>query len=70
MKEGENSLMCNGTLYDPEVTLNYKDSMFWVYLGIYLALVLFAGRMYELISSVFKCATTILLEGMLERKAI
>lgn len=70
VKEGESSLICNETRYDlHEDPLNYKDSMFWVYLGIYLGLVLFAGRMYELIPSVFKL-TTVLVEGMLERKAI
>ncbi|XP_015752012.1 PREDICTED: DUF21 domain-containing protein At5g52790-like [Acropora digitifera] len=71
VKEGEISLMCNGTRYDRyEVPLNYKDSKFWIYLGTYLGLVLFAGRMYELIPSEFQCATTVLVEGMLERKAI
>ena len=44
VKEGENSLMCNGSRYDPhEEALNYKDTMFWVYLGVYVFLVLFAG---------------------------
>ena len=71
MKEGVDSLRCNDTGYDLHgVALDYKDSMFWVYLGIYLALVLFAGRMYELIPSAFKCVTPILREVMLERKAI
>lgn len=38
--------MCNGTRYDRyEVPLNYKDSKFWIYLGTYLGLVLFAGLM-------------------------
>ncbi|XP_044177902.1 DUF21 domain-containing protein At4g33700-like isoform X2 [Acropora millepora] len=46
VKEGEISLMCNGTRYDRyEVPLNYKDSKFWIYLGTYLGLVLFAGLM-------------------------
>jgi hypothetical protein len=37
-------VLCNGTLYVlPEEPLNYKDVMFWVYLGIYVFLVLFAG---------------------------
>ena len=47
IKHGESSVLCNGTRYDlPEEALNYKDSMFWVYLGVYIALVLFAG-LYE-----------------------
>ena len=37
--------MCNGTLYDPyEEPLSYHDTMFWVYLSVYVALVLFAGK--------------------------
>ena len=45
VREGEESLMCNGTLYDRhEEALNYKDGSFWVYLGVYIALVLFAGE--------------------------
>ena len=47
IKDGESSVSCNGTRYDlPEEALNYRDSMFWVYLGVYIALVLFAG-LYE-----------------------
>ena len=47
IKHGESSVLCNGTRYDlPEEALNYRDSMFWVYLGVYVALVLFAG-LYE-----------------------
>ena len=47
IKHGESSVLCNGTRYDlPEEALNYKDSIFWVYLGVYIALVLFAG-LYE-----------------------
>ena len=46
-KYGESSVSCNGTHYDlHEEALNYRDSMFWVYLGVYIALVLFAG-LYE-----------------------
>ncbi|XP_078375515.1 uncharacterized protein LOC144658892 isoform X2 [Oculina patagonica] len=46
VKEGEDSLMCNGTRYDlHEAALSYKDAMFWVYLGVYVGLVLFAGLM-------------------------
>ncbi|KAJ7394294.1 hypothetical protein OS493_000096 [Desmophyllum pertusum] len=45
-KEVGDSLMCNGTQYDlHEAPLSYKDTMFWVYLGIYVALVLLAGLM-------------------------
>ena len=37
--------MCNGTRYDlHEAALSYKDTMFWVYLGVYVALVMFAGK--------------------------
>ena len=44
VRKDEESLMCNGTQYDPhEEALNYKDELFWVYLGVYIALVLFAG---------------------------
>lgn len=40
----EHSLICNGTRYDVhEEALNYKDGLFWVYLGVYVGLVLFAG---------------------------
>lgn len=47
IKGSESSVLCNGTRYDlPEEALNYRDSMFWVYLGVYIALVLFAG-LYE-----------------------
>lgn len=45
VKVGEDSLMCNGTRYDLyEGALSYKDTMFWVYLGVYVGLVLFAGK--------------------------
>lgn len=44
VKGDENSLICNGTRYDVhEEALNYKDGLFWVYLGVYVGLVLFAG---------------------------
>lgn len=37
--------MCNGTRYDPhEGKLSYQDTTFWVYLGVYVGLVLFAGE--------------------------
>ena len=45
VKKGEDYLMCNGTLYEPhEEALSYKDTTFWVYLGVYVGLVLFAGE--------------------------
>ncbi|XP_064615438.1 uncharacterized protein LOC135479502 [Liolophura sinensis] len=41
---GEEGIMCNGTLYVlPEEKLNYHNEWFWIYLGIYVALVLLAG---------------------------
>ena len=44
VRESDNVLMCNGSRYTlPEEALNYKDAMFWVYLGVYVGLVLFAG---------------------------
>ena len=37
--------MCNGTIYDVhEDKINYHDNLFWVYLGVYVGLVLFAGE--------------------------
>lgn len=45
-KISEESVRCNGILYSlPEEKLNYHDDMFWVYLGVYFGLVLFAGLM-------------------------
>lgn len=50
VKEGEDSLMCNGTRYDlHEGELSYKDTLFWVYLGVYVALVLLAGEDSDLL---------------------
>ena len=44
-RHGEGSLMCNGTIYDVhEDKINYHDNLFWVYLGVYVGLVLFAGE--------------------------
>jgi len=49
VKEGE-YLMCNGTRYDlHEGKLTYKDTIFWVYLGVYVGLVLFAGEDSDLL---------------------
>jgi len=43
-KEIDNSLRCNGSRYVlHEEALNYKDTLFWVYLGVYVGLVLLAG---------------------------
>lgn len=40
------AVLCNGTKYVlEEEPLNYKDSWFWIYLGIYVFLVLFAGKL-------------------------
>lgn len=55
VKEGENSLLCNGTLYDlHEEALNYKDALFWIYLGVYVALVLFAGKLAQILFCLLK----------------
>ena len=44
---GEESVICNGTLYSlPEMPLTYTDTWFWVFIGIYVGLVLFAGEVY------------------------
>ena len=54
VKEGEESLICNGTRYDlHEEELNYKDGLFWVYLGVYVGLVLFAGLYFVILSLSF-----------------
>ncbi|XP_032226027.2 DUF21 domain-containing protein At4g33700 isoform X2 [Nematostella vectensis] len=43
---GKEEVICNGTRYMvPEEPINYKDSLFWIYLGVYVFLVLFAGLM-------------------------
>ncbi|XP_035827215.1 DUF21 domain-containing protein At5g52790 [Aplysia californica] len=45
-KVSEELIICNGTEYDlPEKVLTYRDEWFWIYIGIYTALVLFAGLM-------------------------
>nr|XP_018673090.1 DUF21 domain-containing protein At4g33700 isoform X2 [Ciona intestinalis]XP_026696468.1 DUF21 domain-containing protein At4g33700 isoform X2 [Ciona intestinalis]XP_026696469.1 DUF21 domain-containing protein At4g33700 isoform X2 [Ciona intestinalis] len=43
--ETGNLIICNGVTYKPEVVLTYHDKLFWIYLGIYVALVLIAGLM-------------------------
>lgn len=48
------AILCNGIKYVlEEDPLNYKDSWFWIYLGIYVFLVLFAGKFVELIKIVY-----------------
>ena len=41
----EESVSCNGSVYDlPEKRLTYHDEGFWIYIGIYTALVMTAGE--------------------------
>ena len=41
----EGTVECNGTnYYLPEEPLSYRDTWFWLFLAIYVALVLFAGK--------------------------
>ncbi len=43
---GTEKVICNGTEYDlPEQILTIDDMWFWIYLGIYCFLVLFAGKL-------------------------
>ena len=42
LKDGE--IECENKTYVEEVILNYTDKWFWIYLGIYVFLVLFAGN--------------------------
>lgn len=45
-KEFEDVIVCNGTTYEkPERPLDYHNMWFWIYLGIYIALVIIAGFM-------------------------
>lgn len=40
-----NAIICNGTVYvEEEEKLTYLDEWFWIYLGIYVGLVLVAGK--------------------------
>ena len=49
----EETVSCNGSVYNlPEKRLTYHDEEFWIYIGIYTALVMTAG---ECMSSVFVC---------------
>lgn len=44
LREGE-KVHCKDETFDvKESPLTYKDTMFWVFLGVYVALVLFAGK--------------------------
>ena len=50
------SIVCDGIIYDlPEGTLSTSDMMFWVYLGIYCALVITAGKYGSFVLSKSKC---------------
>ena len=41
----ESTIVCNGTKYIPEEEpLDWHDEWFWIYLGIYTGLVIFAGK--------------------------
>ena len=41
----EERVMCNGTIYKAEgKILSYCDKEFWIYIGVYAGLVLFAGK--------------------------
>lgn len=51
--KGTEEVVCNGILYAiPEQPLTYKDNLFWIYVGVYVFLVLFAGKevIYKLLS--------------------
>lgn len=44
-KEFEDVIVCNGTTYEkPERPLDYHNMWFWIYLGIYITLVIIAGK--------------------------
>ncbi len=41
------TVVCNGTTFkEPEAPLNIHDQLFWIYIGVYCALVLFAGEYF------------------------
>ena len=46
----ENTVLCNDTKYKSggDETLSYDDAWFWIYVGIYAALVIFAGKNLQL----------------------
>ena len=41
---GQDTVHCNGTAYSKAELLKDTNAMFWVYLCVYVALVLFAGE--------------------------
>lgn len=67
-------IVCNGTKYClrtgdevhchnevfeiPESPLDYHDTMFWVYLGVYVGLVLFAGELLFSLITPCSCLLT------------
>ena len=47
IQEGE-KVHCNNEVFEiPESPLDYHDKMFWIYLGVYVGLVLFAGKLSQ-----------------------
>lgn len=40
----ENTVSCDGEEYHNELLFQPTNALFWIYLGLYLVLVLFAGR--------------------------
>jgi len=43
--DGSKSVICNGTVYKAVEVISFHSKWFWIYLGIYVALVLLAGLM-------------------------
>lgn len=43
-KIDEHTVSCDGVEYVSETLLQPSSTLFWVYLGLYMVLVLFAGR--------------------------
>ncbi|XP_076467286.1 uncharacterized protein LOC143298327 [Babylonia areolata] len=68
----EESVKCNGSIYSlPEKRLTYHDKQFWMYIGIYTGLVLFAGLMSGLtmgLLSLDPTTLTTMLQGGTERE--
>ncbi|XP_074640811.1 uncharacterized protein LOC141898671 isoform X1 [Tubulanus polymorphus] len=55
-------VICNGTLFTlPERKLNYTDNLFWIYIGLYTGLVLFAGLVSGLTMGLLSIDTTSLM---------
>lgn len=44
-----NEVCCNGTEYEHVQLLKYTQAWFWVYLGVYIFLMLFAGEFLRLV---------------------